>query len=253
MKVLVVGSGGREHALAWKIFQSPLVKKLYCASGNAGTLDIAENVSIEATDLKGLTDFAEKEKIDLTIVGPELPLTLGIVDEFEQKGLKIFGPGKNSSQLEGSKVFAKQFMERHKIPTARFKIAESPEQAKNILESGDFSFPLVVKADGLAAGKGAIICKSMKKAEEALKISQKASEWVNKRNNVIFASDGEGLGGKDVVMMSFHKDYLTYTDFMRAYALEWGQMIREFESFLVSLGSGFNMKSLDFKYLANDE
>ena len=89
--------------------------------------------------------------------------------------------------------------------------------------------------------------------EEALKISQKASEWVNKRNNVIFASDGEGLGGKDVVMMSFHKDYLTYTDFMRAYALEWGQMIREFESFLVSLGSGFNMKSLDFKYLANDE
>ncbi len=169
MKVLIIGSGGREHALAWKVAQSPKVKKVFCAPGNAGTLDVAENMAIDVTDLKGLSHFAEREKIDLTIVGPELPLTMGIVDEFEEKGLTIFGPDKNAAQLEGSKVFAKQFMDRHKIPTGHFKLAESPEQAKKILESGEFSYPLVVKADGLAAGKGVIICRKLSKAEEAVK------------------------------------------------------------------------------------
>lgn len=169
MKVLIIGSGGREHALAWKVAQSPKVNKIFCAPGNAGTLDVAENIDLDVTDLKGLSQFADQVKIDLTIVGPELPLTLGIVDEFKEKGLKVFGPDKNAAQLEGSKVFAKQFMDRHKIPTGNFKVAESPEQAKKILESGEFSYPLVVKADGLAAGKGVIICRNLNKAEEAIK------------------------------------------------------------------------------------
>ena len=168
MKILIVGSGGREHALGWKISQSPLLKKLYCAPGNAGTENIAENVPISPEDIQGLVDFAAKEKIDLTVVGPEVPLTLGIVDEFEKQGLKIFGPNKNAAELEGSKVFAKQFMERHRIPTGQFEIADSGEQAKKIVGSGKFSFPLVVKADGLAAGKGVILCRNQKRAEEAI-------------------------------------------------------------------------------------
>jgi phosphoribosylamine--glycine ligase len=168
MKILVTGSGGREHALAWKISQSPHLEKLFCAPGNPGTMSIAENVAIDSSDIKGLTDFAAQEKIGLTVVGPEVPLTMGIVDEFEERGLKIFGPDKKTAELEGSKVFAKQFMERHQIPTAACEIAESPEEAKEILNSGKFSFPLVVKADGLAAGKGVIICENLKEAEEAV-------------------------------------------------------------------------------------
>jgi len=169
MKVLVVGGGGREHALAWKTSQSSKVKKIYCAPGNAGTEKIAENVSISSNDIKGLKGFASKEKIDLTVVGPEEPLTLGIVDEFEEKGLKIFGPYKISAEIEGSKIFAKQFMERHKIPTGRYKIATSAEEARKIIGDGVFPYPVVIKADGLAAGKGVMICRNEVKAEEAIK------------------------------------------------------------------------------------
>ncbi len=168
MKILVIGSGGREHALAWKISQSPHLEKLFCAPGNPGTMSIAENVAIDSSDIQGQADFAAREKIGLTVVGPEVPLTMGIVDEFEERGLKIFGPDKRTAELEGSKVFAKQFMERHQIPTAISKIAESPEEAAEILNSGKFSFPLVVKADGLAAGKGVIICENLKEAEEVV-------------------------------------------------------------------------------------
>ncbi len=168
MKVLVVGSGGREHALAWKLAQSSQLEKLFCAPGNPGTMDIAENVSIGDSDIKKLAEFAESKKIDLTVVGPELPLTQGIVDEFEKRGLRIFGPDQKTSELEGSKVFAKQFMERHNIPTAQARVADSPEQAVEHLDSGQFAFPLVVKADGLAAGKGVIICKDRGDAEAAI-------------------------------------------------------------------------------------
>lgn len=168
MKVLIVGSGGREHALAWKIAQSPRVKKIFCAPGNAGTSQIAENLPILATDIQELKKVAFKEKIDLTVVGPELPLTHGIVDEFEQVGLKCFGPYQISAELEGSKIFAKQFMDRHKIPTGRFQVADTPEKAKKILNSGDFPFPVVLKADGLAAGKGVIICRNLKQGEKAV-------------------------------------------------------------------------------------
>lgn len=198
MKVLVIGSGGREHALAWKIAKSPLVKKIYCAPGNAGTMAVAENVALEATDIKGLADFALNQKVDLTVVGPELPLTMGIVDEFEEKGLKIFGPDQNAAQLEGSKVFAKQFMERHKIPTAKFQVADSPEKAKEIFTSGQFSFPLVVKANGLAAGKGALICRSRRKAEEAVELLMVRKKFGKAGEKVVIE---EFLRGKEASFM----------------------------------------------------
>ncbi len=168
MNILVIGSGGREHALAWKIAQSPRLKKLYTAPGNPGTKNLGENVDIDPSDVPALVEFAVEKKIDLTVVGPELPLTLGITDEFEKKGLKIFGPRKNAAELEGSKVFAKEFMERHKIPTGKFAVADSPEKANAIIDSEKFGFPVVVKADGLAAGKGVIICKDKQEAYDAV-------------------------------------------------------------------------------------
>lgn len=194
MKILVIGSGGREHALAWKIAQSSHVKKVYCAPGNAGTLDIAENIPIGSTDIEAMADFAAREKIDLTVVGPELPLTLGIVDEFERRGLKIFGPDKNVAQIEGSKVFARQFTNRHKIPSAGFKIAESVEQATKILNSGEFSYPLVIKADGLAAGKGVLICPSPEKAEEAVNLIMVEKKFGEAGNRIVVE---EFLRGKE--------------------------------------------------------
>jgi len=166
MKILIVGSGGREHALAWRIAQSPRVEKVYCAPGNGGTRLVAENVPLADTDIAGLADFAERETIGLTVVGPEIPLTMGIVDEFERRGLRVFGPSKKAAEIEGSKVFAKEFMSRHRIPTGRFKVADSFDDARKILASGEFGFPVVVKADGLAAGKGVVVCSTQKKAEE---------------------------------------------------------------------------------------
>ena len=195
MKVLVVGSGGREHALAWKIAKSQRVKKLFCAPGNAGTMGIAENIGLSDSDIQGLADFAAREPIDLTVVGPELPLTLGIVDEFEKKGLRIFGPSKKAAELVGSKIFAKQFMERHKIPTARFKIAESHEKAQSILRSGEFPPPLVIKADGLAAGKGVIISSNLEEAEKAVQSIMVAKKFGDAGNRILIE---ECLRGKEV-------------------------------------------------------
>ncbi len=168
MKILVVGSGGREHALAWKIKQSPLCDELFCAPGNPGTAALGTNVPLADTDLKGLAGFAEKEGIGLTVVGPEAPLSLGIVDEFEARGLRAFGPRKKAAELEGSKIFAKQFMERHKIPTGRFRIADGHDQALRIIHSGELGLPLVVKADGLAGGKGVVVCQSPRRAEDTV-------------------------------------------------------------------------------------
>jgi phosphoribosylamine--glycine ligase len=195
MKILVIGSGGREHALAWKIAKSPLLTKLFCAPGNAGTRSIAENMPIGDSDVQGLVEFAMGEKIDLTVVGPELPLTLGIVDEFESRGLRIFGPTKKAAQLEGSKIFAKQFMERHRIPTARFNIAESPEKALSVLESGEFGFPLVIKADGLAAGKGVIICRSLTEGNEAVHSVMVKKQFGSAGNRILIE---EFMRGKEV-------------------------------------------------------
>ncbi len=164
INVLVIGKGGREHALVWKLAQSPRAGTVYCAPGNAGTAIDGVNVSIEATDFDKLIRFAKKENIGLTVVGPEDPLTLGIVDAFQAAGLRVFGPTKAAARLEGSKVFAKQLMRHADVPTAEFRIFDHPDPARTYVESREY--PVVVKADGLAGGKGVIICKD---AADALK------------------------------------------------------------------------------------
>lgn len=164
MKVLVVGGGGREHALVWKIAQSPEVSRVYCAPGNAGISQQATLVPIKANDLNGLVNFASQENIDLTVVGPEEPLTKGIVDLFESKGLTIFGASRKAAELEGSKAFAKEIMKKYHLPTSLYEIFDDPKKAKDYVRKQ--GAPIVVKADGLAAGKGVIVCKTV---EEALK------------------------------------------------------------------------------------
>lgn len=166
MNVLIVGSGGREHVLAWKIKKSPLVKEVYCAPGNGGIASVARCVDIEANDIERLIDFAKEKKIGLTVIGPEAPLVTGIVDAFEQKGLKIFGPRKDAARLEGSKVFAKEFMQKFNIPTAPFKVFEDIDGAMEFLAVAPL--PLVVKADGLASGKGVIVCDKIQEARDAV-------------------------------------------------------------------------------------
>ncbi len=166
MKVLVVGSGGREHALVWKIAQSPMVSQIYCAPGNAGISRQASLVSIEANDLEGLLSFALSERIDLTVVGPEEPLSRGIVDLFESEGLAIFGPNQRAAELEGSKAFAKEMMRKYHVPTAHFEVFDDRHQAhRHIQRQGA---PIVVKADGLAAGKGVMLCKTVEEALRAV-------------------------------------------------------------------------------------
>ncbi len=167
MKVLVVGGGGREHALCWKLAQSPLVEKVYCAPGNAGIAQDAECHPIAATDFEALANLVEEKGIDVTIVGPEDPLAKGIVDYFEERGLKIFGPSAKAAQIEGSKVFAKELMAKYGIPTADFEVFDDPEAAMAYVEKK--GAPIVVKADGLAAGKGVIVCRTVDEARDAIK------------------------------------------------------------------------------------
>jgi phosphoribosylamine--glycine ligase len=200
MKVLVVGGGGREHALVWKVAQSPKVSKVYCAPGNAGIYEQATIVPIQANDLKRLLEFAMKEKIDLTVVGPEDPLTQGIVDLFESKGLLIFGATKKAAEIEGSKAFAKEMMKKYCVPTAFYKIFENRNEAvKYIREQGA---PIVVKADGLAAGKGVIVCKTV---EEAIQSVDK-----------IMVEKIFGNAGKRVVVEEYlvgeEASYIAFTD-----------------------------------------
>jgi phosphoribosylamine---glycine ligase len=172
MKLLVIGSGGREHALCWALQKSlrPGLK-IYCAPGNAGISNVAECVSLQATDTTALARFAEEKRIDLTIVGGEAPLAAGIVDEFEGRGLLIAGPGLRAAQLEASKAFAKDFMARHSIPTAHYRVTDSAPEALEILRRGEFGAedsPVVIKADGLAAGKGVVVARSRREAEGAI-------------------------------------------------------------------------------------
>jgi phosphoribosylamine--glycine ligase len=166
MNVLVIGGGGREHALAWKLRQSPRVKQLFVAPGNAGTAQLGQNVEVKPSKFDELLNFAQQKSIDLTVVGPDDVLAGGIVDLFEDAGLRIFGPCKEAAQLESSKSFAKRFMVRHGIPTARFGEYESSENAKAALD--EFGFPLAVKADGLALGKGVVIAQDRTQAEAAI-------------------------------------------------------------------------------------
>ncbi|MBN3032590.1 MAG: phosphoribosylamine--glycine ligase [Candidatus Saganbacteria bacterium] len=175
MKVLVVGSGGREHALAWKIAQSPLVDKLYCAPGNAGTAALAGNVPFKADDLKDLLEFAGEKKIDLTVVGPEAPLCAGIVDLFEENGLRVFGPRRAAARIEGSKVFAKEIMAKYGIPTAQAGIFDRASDA--VAYINEMGAPIVVKADGLAAGKGVIVAQTKNEAVAAVKLIMEKKEF----------------------------------------------------------------------------
>ncbi|MDI7818457.1 phosphoribosylamine--glycine ligase [Clostridioides difficile] len=167
MKILVVGGGGREHAICWKLSKEKNIEKVYCAPGNAGIANVAECVNISDTNIEELLKFAKENEIGLTIVGPEVPLVMGIVDEFEKEGLRVFGPNKKCAQLEGSKAFSKDFMIKHNIPTAKYKEYTNLEEA--ISEIDSFGYPVVIKADGLAAGKGVVIPENREDAIATLK------------------------------------------------------------------------------------
>jgi phosphoribosylamine--glycine ligase len=166
MKILVIGKGGREHALVWKLAQSPRADRVYCAPGNAGTAEDGVNVPIEPNDFDRLTRFARKEEIGLTVVGPEEPLALGIVDAFHKADLRIFGPSREAARIEASKVFAKQLLRHADVPTAEFRVFDHPDPARHYIETREY--PVVVKADGLAAGKGVIVCSTTEEAMTAI-------------------------------------------------------------------------------------
>ncbi|MCF8056127.1 MAG: phosphoribosylamine--glycine ligase [Desulfocapsa sp.] len=198
MKVLVVGSGGREHALVWKIHQSSKVDKIYCAPGNAGIKRMAECVDISATDIDSLVSFAKQEKIDLTVVGPELSLTAAIVDEFEKEGLRIFGPTRDAAILEGSKVYTKEFLKKYNIPTARFKVFKDAKKAKKFIDKR--GAPVVVKADGLAAGKGVIVASTVQEAKDAVDLIMKDKAFGDAGNKLIVE---DCLKGEEASFIAF--------------------------------------------------
>ncbi|KGQ26578.1 phosphoribosylamine--glycine ligase [Gallibacterium anatis CCM5995] len=215
MKVLIIGNGGREHALTWKVAQSPLADKVYVAPGNAGTAKEAkaENVNISATDIPALVNFAKENAVDLTIVGPEAPLVLGVVDAFRAEGLKIFGPTKAAAQLEGSKAFTKDFLARHHIPTAEYRNFTEIEPAlAYVREKGA---PIVIKADGLAAGKGVIVAMTLAEAENAVKDMLAGNAFGEAGHRVVIEEflDGEEasfivmVDGKNVEPMATSQDH----------------------------------------------
>ncbi len=198
MKVLVVGSGGREHTLVWKIAQSPLVKKIYCAPGNAGISQLAECVDIGATDIDRLLRFADEKRVDLTIVGPEAPLAIGIADTFQSQGLRVFGPSQKAAEIESSKIFSKYLMEKYHIPTAKFESFDVYDKATEYVKKT--SIPLVVKADGLAAGKGAIVCFTREQAYEALKKLMVEQIFGDAGKKIVIE---EYLQGEEVSVLAF--------------------------------------------------
>lgn len=198
MKVLVVGGGGREHTLVWKLKQSPQVEKIYCAPGNGGIAGDAECVALAAEDIKGLADFAQQQDIDLTVVGPEAPLTAGIVDLFKSRGLKVFGPDAEAARLEGSKVFAKEAMTKYGVPTAAYKVFRDLQKALKYVR--EVNGPCVVKADGLAAGKGVIIAKNSAEAEQAVRLIMEERAFGNAGDAVVVE---ELLQGEEVSVLAF--------------------------------------------------
>lgn len=197
MKILIIGGGGREHALAWKIAQSPKVTELFCAPGNPGTAEVGTNLDVMADDLDGLLRFALDQSIDLTVVGPEQPLVLGLADRFQEKGLKVFGPSAKAAQLEGSKAFSKDLMQKYDIPTAAYAAFDNPDEARAYLKGKG---PQVVKADGLAAGKGVFVCANEAEAVDAIGQIM---------NDKIFGESGsriiieERLEGQEVSLLAF--------------------------------------------------
>ncbi len=198
MKVLVVGSGGREHAICWKIAQSKKVEKIYCAPGNAGIAEYAECVNIGAMELEKLADFAEEKQIDLTVIGMDDPLVAGVVDVFEARGLKVFGPRKNAAILEGSKAFSKDLMKKYNIPTASYEVFNSPEAALAYLETA--KLPIVLKADGLALGKGVLICNTLEEAKEGVKSLMTDKQFGSAGDRIVIE---EFMTGREVSVLSF--------------------------------------------------
>lgn len=198
MKILVVGSGGREHALCWKIAQSKKADKIYCAPGNAGVAEIAECVAIGAMEFEKLADFAKEHEIDLTVIGMDDPLVGGIVDVFEERGLRIFGPRKNAAILEGSKAFSKDLMKKYHIPTAAYENFDDPKKALAYLETA--SFPIVLKADGLALGKGVLICNTLEEAKEGVKSIMLDKQFGSAGNQMVIE---EFMTGREVSVLSF--------------------------------------------------
>lgn len=198
MRVLVVGNGGREHALAWKLAQSPKIKQVYCAPGNGGTLEVAQNVPIPVDDFAALAQFVKDEGIDLTVVGPEAPLLAGIVDFFTQRSLPIFGPSAKAAKIEGSKSFAKRLMQRYQIPTAAYESFIDYQSAlAYVREQGA---PIVIKADGLAAGKGVIVAHTLAEAEQALFQMMQAGEFGQAGSRVVVE---EYMEGEELTLLSF--------------------------------------------------
>jgi len=198
MKIFVVGGGGREHTLVWKIAQSPDVKKIYCAPGNAGISQLAECGSVKDTSIDELLKFADRNQIDLTVVGPEAPLAMGIVNAFQSQGLKIFGPSQKAAEIESSKIFAKYLMEKYHIPTAAYKTFDEYDRAKKYLDS--IPVPIVIKADGLAGGKGAIVCFSHEEARESLQKMMVERIFGNAGKKVIIE---EYLKGQEASVLAF--------------------------------------------------
>ena len=198
MKVLIVGSGGREHAIAWAVARSPKVEKIYCAPGNAGISEFAECVSIGAMEFDRLAEFAEEKGIDLTIIGMDDPLVGGIVDVFESKGLRVFGPRKNAAILEGSKAFSKELMQKYGIPTAGYKTVHSAEEAREALKTT--SFPVVLKADGLALGKGVLICNTPEEAEAGVVEIMEDKKFGSAGDQMVIE---EFMTGREVSVLSF--------------------------------------------------
>lgn len=200
MKVLVVGNGGREHAIAWKILQSDLRPVLYSARGNAGIWKIATKVDLDPTDVEGIVRFAVKEKIDFVVIGPEAPLVEGLVDALEREGVPAFGPNRVAAQLEGSKVFAKNFMAKYGVPTANFEVFDDPQKAKRFVE--DVSAPLVIKADGLASGKGAIVCKTRQEAIKAIDLLMIRKVFGKAGERIVVEEFLEGEEASYIVMVN---------------------------------------------------
>jgi len=198
MKVLIVGSGGREHAIAWKVAQSPKVDKIYCAPGNAGIEEVAECVPIGAMEFDKLVTFAKEKEIDLTVIGMDDPLVGGVVDAFEAEGLRVFGPRKNAAILEGSKAFSKDLMKKYNIPTAAYENFDDAQAALDYLKTA--SFPIVLKADGLALGKGVLICNTQEEAEEGVKSIMLDKQFGTAGNRMVIE---EFMTGREVSVLSF--------------------------------------------------
>jgi phosphoribosylamine---glycine ligase len=198
MKVLIIGGGGREHALAWKIAQSPLVDKLYCAPGNGGIAALAECVPIKAMDIEGVIRFSKKEKIDLVVVAPDDPLAAGMVDALELAGIRAFGPSRNAAAIESSKVFSKELMKKYGLPTAGYEVFSKPEDALAYLSSS--SYPIVVKADGLALGKGVIIAQNFNEASRAVRELMSDKVFGNAGDRIVIE---EFIKGPEVSILAF--------------------------------------------------